>query len=230
MKQGSGGIGILTLAVIAAVLLILRRIAPSLGRLFLILGGIAVFAVIALVAVVIFFAFHKPKKTPEQLNEENAASMVRQGRAQLMDIRRLASKVKDRSISGTSNSICSAIEKILQTVKDQPKKINDVGRFFRYYLPTMESILTKYIHLETNGTLAEDTTEKTLSCLKDMESAMEKQYLNLFEADKLDLSVEMEVLLQVCRKDGLLADDYPLFNADSSLAQDQANEQQSCTL
>ena len=227
MKQGSGGIGILSLAVIAAVLLILRRVAPSLGRLFLILGGIAVFAVIALVAVVIFFAFHKPKKTPEQLNAENAAAMVRQGRAQLMDIRRLASKVKDRSISGASNSICSTIEKILQTVKNQPKKINDVGRFFRYYLPTMESILTKSINLETNGTLAEDTTEKTLSCLKDMEAAMEKQYLNLFETDKLDLSVEMEVLLQVCRNDGLLADDFVLPQTDSSQPQSIENEQQS---
>ena len=92
----------------------------------------------------------------------------------------------------------------------------------------MESILTKYIHLETNGTLAEDTTEKTLSCLKDMEAAMEKQYLNLFDADKLDLSVEMEVLLQVCRKDGLLTDDYLFPKAEPSQVQNQENLQQNC--
>lgn len=210
MKNNSGTVGILVLVVFAAGLLLLRRISPSLGRLFIILGGIAAAAVIVLVAVVIFFAFHKPKKTPEQLKAETAAAAVRNGRTQLMDIRRLAAKVKDRSISDVSDSICSVAEKILQTVKGQPQKMNDVGRFFRYYLPTLESILAKYIHLETNGTLAEDTSEKTLSCLKDMEAAMEKQYLNLFEADKLDLSVEMEVLMQICRRDGLLTDDYKM--------------------
>jgi hypothetical protein len=46
-----------------------------------------------------------------------------------------------------------------------------------------------------------------------MESAMEKQYLNLFEDDKLDLSVEMAVMTQICKRDGLLADDYQIPEA-----------------
>ena len=36
--------------------------------------------------------------------------------------------------------------------------------------------------------------------------AMEKQYNNLFEIDILDLTVEMEVLTQICKRDGLLTD------------------------
>ena len=36
--------------------------------------------------------------------------------------------------------------------------------------------------------------------------AMEKQYNNLFENDILDLTVEMEVLTQICKRDGLLTD------------------------
>lgn len=36
---------------------------------------------------------------------------------------------------------------------------------------------------------------------------MEKQYTNLFDNDKLDLTVEMEVLRQMCKQDGLLTED-----------------------
>ena len=119
-------------------------------------------------------------------------------------------KIKHQEIRKVSESICSTIDKILRTLKEQPEDVPGVGRFFHYYLPTLQSILTKYTRLEANGIPAEDTTEKTLSCLKDMVSAMEKQHLNLFENDQLDLSVEMAVMTQICKRDGLLADDYQI--------------------
>ncbi len=213
MNNRSGGIGILGLAGLVAVFLILRKFVPALAKLFLILGGVAAIGVVALVVLVLFFAFRKPKKTPEQQKSEVAASTLQKGRTQLMDIRRLAMKIKHPEIRKVSESICSIIDKILRTLKEQPGDVPRVGRFFYYYLPTLQSILTKYTRLESTGIPAEDTAEKTLSCLKDMESAMEKQYLNLFEDDKLDLSVEMAVMTQICKRDGLLADDYQIPEA-----------------
>lgn len=210
MNNRSGGMGILGLAGLVAVFFILRKFVPALAKLFLFLGGIAALGVVALVIAVLFFAFRKPKKTPEQQISENASSTLQKGRSQLMDIRRLSMKIKDQQIRKVSESICSIIDKILRTLKDQPGEVSGVGRFFYYYLPTLQSILTKYTRLEANGIPAEDTAEKTLSCLKDMESAMEKQYLNLFEDDKLDLSVEMAVMIQICKRDGLLADDHQI--------------------
>ena len=63
----------------------------------------------------------------------------------------------------------------------------------------------------------------------DMETAMEKQYLNLFEDDKLDLCVEMDVLTRICRQDGLLGDDFQLpdFPDETDAA---ADEQKGITL
>jgi hypothetical protein len=130
-------------------------------------------------------------------------------------------KIKHPEIRKVSESICSIIDKILRTLKEQPGDVPRVGRFFYYYLPTLQSILTKYTRLESTDIPAEDTAEKTLSCLKDMESAMEKQYLNLFEDDKLDLSVEMAVMTQICKRDGLLADDYQIPEAPSATTPDQ---------
>lgn len=210
MNLRSGGSGILGLIVLAGGFLLLRKFVPALAKLFLILGGVAALGVAALVVAAIYFAFRKPKKTVEQQIHENAASTLQKGRTQLMDLRRLTMKIKHQEIRKVSESICSTIDKILRTLKEQPEDVPGVGRFFHYYLPTLQSILTKYTRLEANGIPAEDTTEKTLSCLKDMESAMEKQHLNLFENDQLDLSVEMAVMTQICKRDGLLADDYQI--------------------
>ena len=52
-----------------------------------------------------------------------------------------------------------------------------------------------------------EVTENTIDCLKNIKAAMEKQYNNLFESDILDLTVEMEVLTQICKRDGLLTDE-----------------------
>lgn len=210
MNQNSGGAGILGLLGLAAAFFILKKFFPALARLFLILGGIAALGVAVLVAVVIFFAFRKPKKTPEQQMDEHAASTVQKGRTQLMDIRRLTMKIKNPDIRKSSENICTQIDKILRTLKEQPGDVPRLGRFFSYYLPTLQSILTKYTRLESTGLPGEDTAEKTFACLRDMESAMEKQYQNLFEEEKLDLSVEMKVMSQICKRDGLLADDYQI--------------------
>ena len=43
-----------------------------------------------------------------------------------------------------------------------------------------------------------------MECLENIKSAMDKQYQNLFEDDKLDLTVEMEALALACKRDGLL--------------------------
>lgn len=221
MKQRSGGIFVLI--GLAAAFFILRKFVPSLAKLFLLLGGVAVLGVAALVMVVLFFAFSKPKKTAEQQAAENTAAVLQKGRSMLMDLRRLSMKVKDNEIRETAEAICAGIDKILRTLKEEPDDIGRVDRFFHYYLPTLQSVLTKYSRLEACGIPADDTVEKTRSCLKDMEKAMEKQYLNLFEDDKLDLSVEMAVMTQICKRDGLLADDCQIPEIAEDL--DNAEEQ-----
>ncbi|MBR4869154.1 MAG: 5-bromo-4-chloroindolyl phosphate hydrolysis family protein [Oscillospiraceae bacterium] len=220
MKQRSGGI--FALIGLAAAFFILRKFVPSLAKLFLLLGGVAALGVAVLVVVVLFFAFAKPKKTAEQQAAENTAAVLQKGRSMLMDLRRLSMKVKDNEIRKTAEAICAGIDKILRTLKEQPDDIGRVDRFFHYYLPTLQSVLTKYSRLEACGIPADDTVEKTRSCLKDMEKAMEKQYLNLFEDDKLDLSVEMTVLTQICKRDGLLADDYQIPEVAESPAAEES--------
>jgi 5-bromo-4-chloroindolyl phosphate hydrolysis protein len=230
MNQRSGSISIFGLLCLVVIFVILRNFFPSFAKLLLIFGGIAAAGVAVLIALVLYFAFRKPKKTTEQQIAENAAVILRNGRTQLMEIRRLTVKIKSPELRKTGESICSVVDKILRTLKEQPKDIPGVGRVFHYYLPTLQSILTKYLRLESNGIPADDITEKTISCLHEMETAMEKQYQNLFENDKLDLSVEMTVLAQICRRDGLLEDGYTIPEIPSAESEPHTEEGITLTL
>jgi len=207
MNQRPGRAGILGLLALAAAFWLLRKFVPSLARLFVVLGGIAALGMAALVAAVLFFALRKPKKTVKQQIAENAAAILQNGRSGLMELRRLGMRVRHQQIRQLNEEICGVAGKILKTLKEQPEDIPRTHQFFDYYLPTLGKILTKYVRLEESGVPADSITESAVSCLGDIRTALEKQYANLFENDMLDLSVEMEVLTQICKRDGLLSEE-----------------------
>ena len=140
MNQRSGGI--FTLLGLIAVFFLLQKFFPAFAKLFLILAGLAVIGVAALVAMVIYLAFRKPKKSPQQRVTDDARAEIQKGRSQLMDIRRLVMKIRNQDIRTVSESICATMDKILRALKERPDEIPQVGRFFRYYMPTLKNILT----------------------------------------------------------------------------------------
>lgn len=202
-RNSSAGFGLLGLAAVAALLFGLHRFLPSLFRFALI--GISIIGILLLVLIglVIFFTVQgsKEKQTAASSRE---GELLSKGRESLMEIRRLTVKIKNGTIREKSGQICKTIEKTLQELKEQPKDIPTVRQCLNYYLPTLEGILKKYCKLEESGVPAAEMTEKTISCLGDIQLAMQRQYENLFEDDMLDLTVEMEALKLACRRDGLL--------------------------
>lgn len=205
--KSSGAWGLMALIGAIVLFFVLRRLLPSLARVLMIIGGIAVALLVILLAVVLYFAFKKPKQKGKAAGGEEVSAVLAKGRANLMEIRRRGMLVKNLQIRKRSEEICAVADKILRTLKEQPENIPNVRRFFNYYLPTLGSILQKYERLETSGVPASDVTESAIRCLGDIKTAMEKLYANLFDDDKLDLSVEMETLTQICKRDGLLAEE-----------------------
>ena len=205
-QKSSGISGILCLIGAIVLFLFLRHFFPALSTVFLVIVGIILLLVILLVVLVIVFSKRKPTEKEGAKAATDANAILSKGRSHLMELRRLEMRVKDRRIRTLSEEICRCIDRILRTLKEQPEDIPAVRQFFNYYLPTLGSILLKYVRLEESGVPAAQITENTVSCLNDIRSAMEKQYANLFEDDMLDLSVEMEALTITCKRDGLLDD------------------------
>lgn len=212
MEKGkySGLLGVLGLVGCGILYVLLRRFFPSLSTALLWLFGIAALLIVLLVAVVVFFAFHKPQKTPEQERAAAQEAVLKNARASLMELRTAAMRVRHLQIRDSAGRICATLDQILKTVKEQPESLTKARSFLNHSLPMLSGILRKYLRLEQSGVPAEAVTEQTVSCLQELETAAEKQYQNLFESDIVDITAEMEVLLQLCRQNGLLEEELTL--------------------
>ena len=185
---------------------ILRQFFPSLATILLVIAGIALLCIASLVGLVLFFSLRKPKLKEGQGKAEHTAALLAQGRADLLELRQLTLRVKNQEIRASSESVCHVIQQILGALKEQPEDIPKARQLFSYYLPTLGGILQRFVNLEQSGVPAADSTEKVISGLSTIRIAMEKLYASLFEDEKLDLTVEMEVLKQLCQQDGLLSE------------------------
>jgi len=202
-----GAWGILGLMGCVAAFFLLRRFFPALSTVLLMVGGVLLLLIVLLVVAVMYLALRKPKGEKEKDTGQEVTKVLSKGRANLMEIRRLAMRMKDQQMKGRVEEICKEADKILRTLREQPENIPRVRQFFNYYLPTLGSILAKYGRMEDGNALTPELSQSTLSCLMDIRNAMERQYANLFEDDRLDLTVEMEVLTMACKRDGLLEED-----------------------
>ena len=188
------------------VLLTARRYAPDLANMLLFMIGACMVLLVLLVIAVLYFALRKPKKTEKQKADEEIHAVLKNGRQNLMGLRRVSMEVKNVHVRTLSTEICGLIEKIFRTLKERPEQLGSLRQFFNYYLPTLEKILVKFREIEASGVPTADVTGNTIECMENIKIALEKQYRNLFENDILDLTVEMEVLTQICKRDGLLTD------------------------
>ncbi|MGN1333378.1 MAG: 5-bromo-4-chloroindolyl phosphate hydrolysis family protein [Lachnospiraceae bacterium] len=203
----SGALGILGMAGAVILFLVLRKFFPTLSTILLVVFGIILLLIILLVILVIYFSRQKPKEKEGSRITEDTEAVLARGRSNLMEIRRLQVQIRNSRIRALSEEICRVAERILRTLKSQPEDIPGVRQFLNYYLPTLGNILLKYERVEKSGIPTDNMEENVIDCLEKIKNAMDRQYANLFNNDILDLSVEMEVLTQACKRDGLLTDE-----------------------
>ena len=208
--KNTGLLGFLGLIACVALYFAARKFFPALSTLLLWVLGIAAVLIVVLVVVVIFAAVHKPKKTPEQERSEVQEMVLKKARASLMELRTSAMRVKQQQVRENAQNICVTLEQILKELKNQPEDIVKARSFLNHSLPMLSGILKKYVRLEQSGAPNEDVTAQTISCLQDLETAAQKQYQNLFDDDVVDITADMEVLTQLCRKNGLLEEELAL--------------------
>lgn len=205
------GAGILTLIGCAALYFIARRYFPGLSALLLVIGAVLLILLIAFIVLMFFLGRSDGGKKAS----DGQRSLLDDGRARLLELRRMNLRIRDKSINEAVGEVCRTIEQILTTLKQKPEKIPAVRRFFNYYLPTLTKIVQKYLGIEESGIPAEQTKASVLSGLSEIRTAMQKLYESLYDDDKLDLSVEMDVLKMICKQDGLLSDeDFPDTDAN----------------
>ena len=164
--------------------------------------------VLGIAAFIIFAVLFRPSGTIKisGYSGKELADILGDGEEDLKEIQQHVAKLRDPNIKGQASAILKTIQDILKELKARPENISAVRKFFKYYLPTLDSILGKYERIE--GRVIKPEQKQLVSkYLGDIKKAMDKQYANLFEDDMLDLSVEMEVMTNACKQDGLLTEE-----------------------
>ena len=203
-NNSSGLLGLLGLVGCVAAALFLKRFYPFLSNILMFVVIVVILLILLLVVLVLYFAFQKPDNG--NIGSEEAAILAK-GRANIMELRRITMRIRNSEVRSLSNQICTYAEKILKVLKEKPESIPSLRQFFNYYLPTLGSILTKYLRVEKSDVPSANMEQNVVAYLGDIKNAMEKQYISLFENDMLDLSVEMEAMTIACKRDGLLSDE-----------------------
>ncbi|MCQ2530042.1 MAG: 5-bromo-4-chloroindolyl phosphate hydrolysis family protein [Lachnospiraceae bacterium] len=222
-KKQTGGGGIIAAIVVAVCIIglfVSRNAAPRLFS-FLRWALIIVVIIIALLVALIIFIARKATKKDEKEKKESPTStssnmahldpeqaeIIRKGREDLLEVRMLSSRIKNFDIRSSLTNVTKTAEKILVTIKERPEKIASSRQFTHYYLPTLREVITKYARVEASGVSTDDMPEKITSYLANVQKALDKQYSNLFDDDKLDMTVDMEAMTIAIKRDGLLDED-----------------------
>ena len=141
-----------------------------------------------------------PDLTPEQ------RAIIKSANTHINDSRFAVNRIRDNDVRAASDKALRQAEQVIKVLREQPDDIRTCHQFLNYYLPTLEVVIKKFATLEGSGVDISQTREHMLSYLSDIGKAMDKQYTNLFENEKLDLSVEMEAMQNAFKRDGLITE------------------------
>ena len=124
-------------------------------------------------------------------------------------LRDALTRITDPELKTYVRRIERALTRMIDTAAQKPTKAAYVKKFVNYYLPTIVKLLDAYDCLCEAGQA--DTMSATLQSIENSMSkvadAAEKQLTNMFEDDQMEISIDIEVLENMLKSDGLLDDE-----------------------
>lgn len=149
----------------------------------------------------------KPKQTPEQVKETEQTKD--QYQKILDELRRVNDAIPDEEMSDKISRLEAVSAKIFEQAKTDPDKLPRMRKFMDYYLPTSLKLLQAYAELDSQGVEGENITESKRRIEQTMDTlvhAFETQLDQLFAADAMDISADIDVMQNMLRADGLTED------------------------
>lgn len=139
-----------------------------------------------------------PKLEADQQSKINAANQ------NIVAGRTLVGRIGDADIRAAANNAYDKADKLVKTLREQPDEIRRNSQFFNYYLPTINTILSKYLTLEKSEVIEKaESKDVVIPYLNQIADALEKQYRASFDNELLDMSVEIEAMQIALKRDGL---------------------------
>lgn len=128
----------------------------------------------------------------------------------LEELRRVNDAIPDEEMSDKISRLETVSARIFDQARDNPDKLPQMRKFMDYYLPTALKLLKTYAELDAQGIRGANITESKTRIENAMDTlvvAFENQLDQLFQADALDVSTDIDVMENMLRADGLSGDD-----------------------
>ena len=152
-----------------------------------------------------------PAKTQEtQAQAAKEAAQTKDRYQKILDeLRRVNDAIPDEEMSDKISRLEAVSAKIFEQAKTDPDKLPRMRKFMDYYLPTSLKLLQTYAELDSQGVEGENITESKRRIEQTMDTlvhAFETQLDQLFAADAMDISADIDVMQNMLRADGLTGD------------------------
>ncbi len=151
-----------------------------------------------------------PEARPEYKAPEPERDAGSQYASILREIRNVNDRIADEQVSARIDKIEDITAKIFKIVEDKPEKQPQIKSFMSYYLPTTLKLLDSYATFEKQGITGENIDSARLNIEKTLDTLVQgfsQQLDQLFTADVLDISADIDVLENMMKKDGLTGGD-----------------------
>jgi 5-bromo-4-chloroindolyl phosphate hydrolysis protein len=169
--------------------------------------GFVASLVVALVGFTAGAYFIRTKSDTVLERESTEQTLLKNGRLQRAIIAKLATKITTSTPRENAMKILENLDKILDTLSADPTKLHAALQFLDYYLNSTVKVITTYVALVEKGVHSADVAAaiaKAETTLGELADAFEAQLGKLLSKDANDLSVEIKVLEDNLKSDGLV--------------------------
>lgn len=161
-------------------------------------------------------------ETPVDTGDSEIDRQIREGRAELLKIEQSARQIPSSEVKIQLERMIRAGRQIFDAIAQKPEKSFQVRKFMNYYLPTCVKLLDQYRYfssLNARGGHVESSIQSIQNSLDMIASAFEKQLDNLFRAEAMDITSDIEVLENMMAAEGLTGQ--PDFQNTDSMSQEE---------
>jgi len=149
-------------------------------------------------------------------------ALICEARAQLDEIAAVNDAIAEDALSSQIFDIESTCRLILARLEEQPGMLSSLRTFLRYYLPVTLKLLTERAKLEgeVNAGQNAEIAQKIREAMGQVQTALHRQLQALDEFRFINLESEMDVLSDMLRSDGLIAQEEAVQEAPKQEEED----------
>ena len=174
--------------------------------------GIAFSLIISVIAYFACTMIFKERDTLQEKIDSDAFEFQKLTNNALVNIKKIEAiknEIDNRELVENIGEICSTSRKIVDTIKENPKKARQMNKFVDYYLPLTLNILTQYNKIEDQNLTSKESKEfliKVEKMIQRVKEACEVQLNKMYETDLVNTNADIKVFETMLKTDGLVDD------------------------